>query len=864
MNFSLKKVLGSGLFLGMATMAASALPAANIGSLPLWFEARQGTATGQFTAHGRDATFSVSADGAGFMLRQTDGTTAEVKIQFIGGQAAAKVTGESELAGKVNYLIGNNLTDWKSGIATFGQVRLENIYPGVDAVFYGNQQKLEYDLNLAAGVNPATIGIRYQGAEKLSVDPQGDLVIGLPGGEVIQHQPLAYQIDAKGMRHEINAKYKILAGKTVQFAVGAYDHSEALVIDPILGYSTFFGGNKAEIGWAIALDGNTNIYIAGRTFSTLVSNGIPFATTLFTNYGGGKLAGDAFVAEFDNSGQTLKYCTYLGGSDDDSAYGLAVNSAGEAYVAGATRSTNFPVKNAIVNGSYNGSNISGVFVQDLNGFTVDAFVAKLSVDGTSLVYSTLLGGNSSDEAFGIALDPAGDAYVTGFTYSTNFPVTPDAYQSTLQCTNSFDVNANSFVSEIAPGGNALNYSTYLGGTNFDLGRSIAYSNGFVYVAGYTASTNFPWVNGLSGNQILNNFTNATRTDHAEDAFVTVFTNSTGGGLGLLYSTFLGSTNEDVATGIVGDGQGGAYVVGWTTSTNFPTTNGVPNVSSFVQTNLSGTVAATNSFLTRTFWNGTNCGISFSQMFGGRGIDQANGVALDGAGNIFVVGSASSISNYPTTGNLFGDLRRTNFSRLSSPNIRPDVVVTVFKSDFSQLLYSCYMGGSSYDFGNAIAVDAEGTAYITGQTLSTNFPAIGLPGSNGFRSVRDGTNDAFLAIIPLSIVLPDLLAGRAGTNAQVAWVPAGPSTTPATLPVESVTNLLSLSIFVTNAVVVTNRVSPLTLKTNFIVSTNLGFADNWKIVPQGAVLTTNSTYPNGAYIYTFDPTNRMQFFRFHHN
>ncbi len=246
MNFSLKKVLGGGLLLGLAAMVASAQPAANIGNLPLWFEAGQGNAFGQFTAHGRDAIFSVSADGAGFVLRQTDGTTAEVQIQFVGGQAASKVSGEAELPGKVNYLIGNNQADWKTGIATYGQVRLENIYPGVNAVFYGNQQKLEYDLNLAAGVNPATIGIRYQGAEKLSVNPQGELVIGLPGGEVIQHQPLAYQVGAEGGRHEIKAGYRILEGNTVEFALGAYNHNEALVIDPILGYSTFFGGNQGR------------------------------------------------------------------------------------------------------------------------------------------------------------------------------------------------------------------------------------------------------------------------------------------------------------------------------------------------------------------------------------------------------------------------------------------------------------------------------------------------------------------------------------------------------------------------------------------------------------------------------------------
>jgi hypothetical protein len=872
MNSLLKYFLGAGLGLMASIAVLPAQTAVGVGDLPLWFEAGTGGSSGQFTAHGRDAEFSISQAGAGLVLRKADGRTAAVNIQFIGGSLVPKVSGDAELKGKINYFTGSNPAEWQTGIHTFGKVRLENIYPGVNAVFYGNAKNLEYDLSIAAGVEPETIRIRYDGADHLSVNPDGELVIGLNGDKVVQHRPEAYQTDADGTRHEVQAGYKIVDADTVEFAVAEHDGTRPLTIDPILGYSTFFGGNFGDIGWAIALDANTNIYIAGETLSTMVSNGIPFATTLFTNFGGtGRFHGDAFVAELDNTGTNLLYCTYLGGSGDDFAYALAVNAAGEAYVAGLTGSTNFPVTNWIVTATYQGSNISGVFNRNLSGFPFDAFVAKLGVGSGTLEYSTLLGGESTDGAYGLALDPAGDAFVTGFTFSTNFPVTTNAFQATLQCTNSFYVNANAFVSEIAAGGGTLNYSSYLGGTNLDVGRAIAYNNGFVYVAGYTGSTNFPWINGLTNNRILNNFTNINkqRFDFGHDAFVTLFTVTNSTLSPPLYSTFLGSTNDDVATGIAGDASGNAYVVGWTTSTNFPNSTNLLQLSSFVRTNTTSFVIATNAFLTQILLTSSNtASLGYSQMFGGQGIDIANGVALDGAGDVFVVGSASSPSNYPTTGNLFGSLRTTNSSGTRGGRRFTDVVVTVFKSDFTGLLYSGYLGGSAADFGNAITVDDDGNAYITGQTLSTNFPIVGIPGGNGFRSVRDGTNDAFVAKIILNATVPPLFAEHAGTNVLVGWMPFSSQTTPEFLSLQSSTNLIQ-ELITTNNITITNYTYT-TNQTTMVVKTNItrkpgkGYVTNYGPDWVDISAATNAVFTNGAYKIKFDPTNQMQFFRFRPN
>lgn len=758
-------ILGSGLVLIPTAFNLLAQSSTQFGNLPLWFEAAQPE---KFIAHGSQSEFVVTPAGTEFSLTKNNGETAQGYLQFVGASPTARISGDQPLAGKINYLFGSDQSQWQANCPTFSQVRVEDVYPGINVVYYGNRQKLEYDFNLAAGVDPSAISLRFAGAERISVNPQGELVIKFNAGEIIQHAPVAYQT-INGQRQEVAAGYKILDRHTAAFALGQFDHRQSLVIDPVLSYSTYYGGNYGEIGRSIAVNmTDGSVYVAGQTYSTKSTNNIPFATpgSLQTTNHGGKLTGDAFVARFDNTGTNLVYATYLGGSGNDGILGLAVDSAGNAFLTGFTDSTNFPTANALY------PSISGKIPKDGTTYPVDAFVTELNSDGNGLVYSTYLGGSAMDAAWSIALDEADNAYITGYTYSTNFPVTTNAFQPQLQCSNTFYVNANAFIAKIAAGGSALNYSSYLGGTNFDTGRSIAYNNSRVFVAGYTYSTNFPSINGLPGYGLLNGDTSTNSTKNKRrilypDAFVTAFDVSN---LSVpIYSTFLGGTNIDSANNIAADAAGNAYVAGFTCSTNFPytTTNVAYLTPAFVHTNdyKKHYALATNGFLTQIKWDGVQPSLGYSTMFGGKGVNVANGVALDPAGNAYVVGSASC-TNFPvTTNNISGYLSATNSSKKNKGY--SDAMVIAFNADATTLLYSAYLGGKETDFGNAIAVDPLGDAYIAGQTRSTNFPAV-----NAYQPHRSGTNDMFIA----KILLQPL------TNA-VANFTASPSSGPAPLPVQ---------------------------------------------------------------------------------
>ena len=802
----MKICIGAALAVGLAAARLPAQTALNAGNLPLWFEADpgQGGATAAFTAHGHDSEFLMSATSAQIILRKSTGETATAWMKFVGANPAAKISGDSEFPGKVNYFLGNNPAQWRPGVPTFAKVRVENLYPGVNAVYYGNGRLLEYDFDLAPGIDPKTIVLRFDGAEKISVNPQGELVVRLNGGEIVQHQPVVYQ-NAGATRHEISGGYMLLDAHTVTFALGSYDHHLPLVIDPILSFSTYFGGNGSDIANAIAVDRNGFIYVAGETLSTIWTNNAS-AGAYQTNFHGGTITGDAFVAKFDSTGKTNLYFTYLGGSSDDVVYGLAVDNSGNAYVTGTTRSSNFPTNNALY----------GYKPGMLPGYYGLAFIAELNTNGSKLVYSTYLSGYLSDCGNAIAVDAGHNAYVAGFTCSTNFPVTPNAMQTNLLCTNSIYYNRNAFIAEISTNGTNLVYSSYLGGHNYDQATGIAIdTNGSIYVVGLTASTNFLTTNALAGFTLLNGATNATPSF---DAFVSKFQPNFAG---LVYSTFLGGTNSDYASGIAVDGAGNACVVGTTISTDFPYTTNLlasfgTNLTSFIQTNYTGYVLATNSFLAQITWNGTNTSLGHSLTFGGYGVDVATGVALDAAGNIFIVGTATSM-NFPVTpASLFVSLRATNSGG-------SDVFVTVFKADWSGLLYSSYLGGALNDSGNAIAVDGAGNAYLAGQTFSINFPSFNAyqPALNS-TSKSDSTSDAFLTKILPAIPTPQLTLTSSATNVLVSWLPLGEES-PAFFSLETTTNLL-----VTNG---------WTAATNSPVSTN-----------------------GGIYIYQINPTNPARFFR----
>jgi hypothetical protein len=772
-------------FLAGTALAQSILPF----SLPLYFEADQNQSG--FVSRGSGYQFQISPQGVQLALSDS-GTTAAAQMQFVGANSQAEISGADEMSGRINYLIGSDSSHWQTGLPTFSRVQIAQLYPGIDLVFHGNQRQLEYDFTVAPGARTGLIQFRFSGVDKISLTPEGDLLVKIGAAEIIQPRPEIYQTIA-GTRKDVSGGYKILDARTVAFTVGAYDHSRPLVIDPVISYSSFFGSNGGTFAYVIALNTNTfpdstngYIYIAGQT----VARKFYTVGAYQTNYGGGHFNGDAFVAKFTNPATNLLYLTYLGGTNEDAAYGLAVDPAGDAFIGGFTDSPNFPTypTNTVI------PHIPSAFNPSYGIYPESGFVAELNTNGSQLVFSTYLGGSYQDIVDGIALDSSNDLYAVGYTSSTNFPVWPrggPVLQSSLLCSNNGVLNFNGFVTEIAPGGTNFVYSTYLGGTNKDFATCVTVdANNSVYVAGYTDSTNFPvWNKSLDAAVSLTNFpvlshlngdTNFGR-NVAFDAFVTKFPaplTSVGTIHDLTYSTYLGGTNNDEAYGIAADAAGNAYVTGWTVSTNFPDTFPTNTLNpsglhSFLTTNgILTPFGVTNAFLTKVSPDGSE--IINSIVFGGNGQDIGYGVAVDSAGNAFVVGRETS-TNFPTA---------NTFDTLSATNSRgQDAFVASFNPAWTAMNYSVLIGGRHDDAGYGIALDPSDNAFITGSTDSTNFPIQSAPfpftvndiGTNFFingtnfinGNFRAGTNDAFLTEIQFSPPAPtNIVVTPAITNVGV--------------------------------------------------------------------------------------------------
>jgi hypothetical protein len=655
-----------------------------------------------------------------------------VQMQLVGANLMAQMAGDCELPGKMNYLIGDK-SQWRGGIPTFAKVRVAEIYRGIDLVYYGNGRELEYDFTVAPGANPNAIQFHFNGTDKISVNANSELILRVGKNEIVQHKPEIYQI-AGGIRQEVVGGYKLLDKNTVTFSVGQYDRNLPLVIDPVLSYSSYFGGNSADAAWSVAVspvDGS--VYIAGETLSSkLNKNGGTFSTSnaFQTVFAGGQLTGDAFVAKFDSTLTNLLYCTYVGGKAEDGAFGIAVDASGNAFITGFTTSTNFPTTPDALY-----KKISGKRDSHTSFFPVDAYVSVLDPNGSNLLYSTYLGGTAEDAGTGIALDSSGNIYVTGLTASRNFPTT-----NALAGLNHLVGTNNAFVTEISSNGSALVFSSYLGGRKTDEGESIAVDgSGYIYVAGFTSSSNFPTVNPIQPQ--LNRGVKKSNVSNVRgvvdsDAFVAKLNPA---GAGLVYSTFLGGTNKDMAFGIAIDSGGNAYVTGssaspdfWNTNTltAMSGTNTIPGLrSQFAKGKNS--VAASDVFLAKLDPTGA---LVYSAIFGGSTNDFGYDVALDSSGDVFVTGATAS-TNFPV-------LIPTNTVNFTSPSKKErrgyDAFVTAVKSDASGLLYSVYVGGKKNDYGYGIAVDAAANVYIVGNTLATNFPSV-----NAFQPEHSGTNDAFL-------------------------------------------------------------------------------------------------------------------------
>jgi len=661
------------------------------GQLPMSFEANQGQTDAQvsFVSGGPGYTLFLTPDEAVLSLQSTaepssaSGAVPQaaagvvLRMQLIGANTTPGVVGLDPLPGASNYIIGGDSSQWHTDVPSFARVEENSVYPGVDLVYYGNQRQLEYDFNVAPGVDPGTIRLAFQGAESTTLDAQGNLVLQTPGGDVVEHAPVLYQ-EAGGARQYVSGHYVLEGNGQVGFTVGVYDRREPLVIDPTLSYSTYLGGTANDYGLGIAVDSAGNAYITGATSSS----SFPTASPIQPTYGGGSLGqGDAFVTKLNAAGTALVYSTYLGGSGDDYATGIAVDGAGNAYVTGSTKSPNFPTENPL-QPAYNGGG--------------DAFVAKLNAAGSALVYSTYLGGSGEDHANGIAVDSAGYAFVTGSTESLNFP-TENPVQSMLE--GATDTTPAAFVTKLNPAGSGLVYSTYLGGSGYTVGNGIAVdSTGYAYVTGTTSSATFPTTPGVF---------QAAQKGTNYDAFVTKLSAT---GSALIYSTYLGGGGSDGGEGIAVDSTGNVYVAGATSSSDFPTVNPIQAANG--GSTVIGQLYSVDGFVTKLNSGGT--ALIYSTYLGGSGEDYATGVAVNSAGEAYVTGITDS-SGFPTANALQTYLDGVAGTPYS------DAFVTKLNAPGTALVYSTYLGGSRAEQGNGIAVDPAGNAYITGMTGSSDFP-----------------------------------------------------------------------------------------------------------------------------------------------
>ena len=681
--------------LSIALVAVACLPAAPrtprsvpAPALPIRFEP---SGTSEFRARGGHQTITLKPGAA--TIR---GTSGAIGMTFP-HSARTGPTADDPHPSTANYFLGSDPANWRTNIPAYSRVRYRNLYPGIDLVFYGNAGRLEYDFTVAPGADPSHIRIALEGAERIALNERGDLVIAFAGSEVAFLRPSIYQ-DSKNGRHAVTGGYR-LSKKTVRFQVGSYDHTLPLTIDPVLTYATFFGGASDEAAYAAATDPSGNAYIAGYTASGILPTTIG---ALERSFVGGYY--DSFVAKFSPTGALL-YSTYLGGTGDEEAYGLAVDSQGNAYITGYTTSADFPVTTGAIGGTLTGPS--------------DAFVAKLNPAGTVLDYSSFLGGSGDDTGYGIAVDGSGNAFVTGSTSSTNFPVSTGSYRGAYSG-GSFD----GFVTAISAYGTSLLYSTYLGGSDEDVAYAIAVDGlGNAYVAGATLSSDFPNSPGVIQASKLGSY----------DAFVASLNAS---GTALNYSTFLGGSSDDHAYGVGVDSSGNAYVTGYTASTDFPHTAGV------VQP---GNGGGYDAFVTKI--NPSGIALVYSTFLGGSGDDYALAIAVDSIGNAYLTGDTSS-TNFPVT----ADAVQTGLAA------EYGAFVAVLNSAGTALSYGTYLGGSGFQTGYGIALSPDREFTAAGYTLSPDFPVT----AGAAQTALAGGADAFLASFS-ALPLPQLSIAKSHTG-----------------------------------------------------------------------------------------------------
>ncbi len=751
-------------FLAVASWAQSTSLPVNFsyGGLPLVFEANEGQTDSavKFLTRGGGYTAFLTSTGMTLSLRSSESATdadaalatRTVELNFVGAINGSLVVGEDQQQGKVNYFLGHDAALWYTNIPTYAKVRYRDIYPGIDLLYHGTSHHLEYDLEIQPGADPRAIEFEIRGSDQLKVDTLGNLVVTIGGRDVRLQCPVVFQ-QVHGRRIPVDGAYVLKDSTHVSFHVAQYDATMPLVIDPVLIDASYLGGTGADQANGIAVDSVGNVYVAGTTTSVNFPGANLGSLAQNTNH--------VFVAKLNATGTSLVYADYIGGNNVDVAAALVLDSANEVYVTGNTQSTDFPVINAF---------------QSTQPGPNPGFVTRVSADGSRLLYSTYLGGNTLDQPAGIAIDSMGEVYVAGYTMSTNFPV-KNAYQSTAAANGDGLFGTYGFLTKFSADGSSLVYSTYFAGNlngveanlNHRLDRPRADSSaenppysavtalsldsdGNAYLAGITNTYNFPTTTGAY-------ITTYNAPQNNAVGFVSKFFSSGS----IDYSTyFYGSTGDNITiAGIAVDGTGSAYITGSAVS--------------------DGTFPVTTTSICNPTVEGAACGLGYVTKFDPAGatllystfLGPANyafpqAIVLDSSDDAYIVAQTQSSS-----------FQTSNPIELYSN--QKDLILVEIDPEASTQLFATYLGGSGDETPGGVAVDASGNIYIAGTTSSTDFPVT----KGAVQGQLTGSTNTFFAKIgagtlPTVSLSPNML--------QFSPLPVGSTSQPQQVTVRNMSNL----------------------------------------------------------------------------
>jgi uncharacterized protein (TIGR03437 family) len=737
--------------------------AASYGNLPLSFEPNQGQTDAQvrFVARGAGYTVFLSPDSATFRLQHHSSIgprnrvieAAVVRMNLVGADPRLSMEPQEKLSGVTNYLTGNTHAQLPTDLPSYAAIRSNNVYPGIDLVYYGTQGQLEYDFVLAPRADPSLIRMMFSGATPF-VDKSGDLVLPLASKEressIRFHKPVLYQ-STGGIRQPVNGRFTVAASHEVSFQVEAYDHNRPLVIDPVLIYSSYIGGSALSQINAMALNSAGDIYVTGATEAInyptttgVIEPTCPLGNTQLGAPAGVPKCGEgesgtpaAFVSKISADGQSVIYSTYLGGGGNgagsDLGTGIAVDANDNAWVVGQTGSNDFPVTsdaylaycNPVAQGfnfgtDQNYGEVSGCIGND----TQSVFLVQLNPTGTKMLYGTFLGGSGDDLAAQIVFDTAGNIYVAGSAYTGtvgtpsfvfsnggqfNYPTTASAYQPVVLGGGSY----SAFVTKLASNGKSLLYSTMFGGPNQNTyNNALAVSAGKIFIGGYTQDPHLPTTAGALSHTCTGGPTakgpDTVCVNNSPNGYVAEFDPTQSGAASLVFSTYLNGSistqgNESSSVNaLAADGEGNVYAGGidsYTEQEGFPTTPGVLQATCLVANN-SGECGT--GFVTKLSASG---GLVWSTFYGSPSITGGPGVsaiALDSSNNVYIAANAENIGDYPLN---------NGFQSFSGAG----AYVTELSSDGSRVLFGSYYGGNANTYPTGLVVDAGGNIYLAGYT-----------------------------------------------------------------------------------------------------------------------------------------------------